>query len=348
MKILVTGNMGYLGSILIKVLRENIENAFIIGYDAGYYAHCLTVKNILPELNVDLQRIGDIRRIPDDLLDEIDAVVCLSALSNDPIGNKFEELTLDINYRSSAILAHRAAKHGVKSFVFASSCSIYGFAQGNSKTEEDPLNPLTAYARSKVMTEMDLKNLDAQGMAITSLRFATACGMSSRLRLDLVLNDFVAGALASKKIDVLSDGTPWRPLINVKDMARAIVWALGRDSVGENNYLAVNVGDDSANYQVKDLAEAVAEVITGTHVNINCESPSDNRSYRVDFSLFKRLAPLHQPKVSLMESIEELVIGLESINFRDENFRSSDFMRLRVLEKHVNERRVDSNLFWLL
>jgi nucleoside-diphosphate-sugar epimerase len=151
-------------------------------------------------------------------LKDIDAIVHLAAISNDPIGNKFEEVTLDINYRASVELARRAKEAGVKSFTFASSCSMYGAAEDSARTENSPLNPLTAYARSKVLTERELEPLADGGFKVTSLRFSTACGWSERLRLDLVLNDFVAGAVASKRITILSDGTPWRPLINVKDM----------------------------------------------------------------------------------------------------------------------------------
>jgi UDP-glucose 4-epimerase len=306
----------------------------------------LTPPNILPEVKVDIQYFGDVRNIPDEILIGVDSVVCLAALSNDPMGKKFENLTFDINYKSIVRLAERAIQNGIKNFVFASSCSIYGFAEGGPKKEIDHLNPLTAYAKSKVMVEKKLEKLDTKGMTITSLRFSTACGMSSRLRLDLVLNDFVACALASKKITVLSDGTPWRPLIDVKDMARAILWALKRDTDALGFYLAVNVGADDRNYQVKYLAETVAAAVPGTTVIINHQSPSDNRSYRVDFSLYRRLAPLYQPEVSLIQSIDELIEGLKIMNFNDESFRLSEFMRIKIIENHIAEGRLNSNLFW--
>jgi nucleoside-diphosphate-sugar epimerase len=346
MKILITGNMGYIGPVLIKTLRNNIRNVFIVGYDTGFYSHCLTPPNILPEVKVDIQYFADVRNIPDEILIGVDSVVCLAALSNDPMGKKFENLTFDINYKSIVRLAERAIQNGIKNFVFASSCSIYGFAEGGPKKEIDHLNPLTAYAKSKVMVEKELEKLDTKGMTITSLRFSTACGMSSRLRLDLVLNDFVACALASKKITVLSDGTPWRPLIDVKDMARAILWALKRDTDALGFYLAVNVGADDRNYQVKYLAETVAAAVPGTTVIINHQSPSDNRSYRVDFSLYRRLAPLYQPEVSLIQSIDELIEGLKIMNFNDESFRLSEFMRIKIIENHIAEGRLNSNLFW--
>ena len=165
---------------------------------------------------------------------------------------------------------------------------MYGYTQGGARKETDPTNPLTAYARSKIGTENALKQMDLGGMTVTSLRFATACGMSDRLRLDLVLNDFVACAVTSGEITVLSDGTPWRPLIDVEDMSRAIAWAVQRSAADGGHFLAVNVGRDEWNYQVKDLAAAVAAAVPGTKVSINTAAPPDKRSYKVDFSLFNR------------------------------------------------------------
>jgi len=184
-------------------------------------------------------------------------------------------------------------------------------------------------------------------MIITALRFSTACGWSDRIRLDLVLNDFVACAIASKEITVLSDGSPWRPLIDVKDMARSMEWALTRDPKESGNYLAVNVGSQEWNYQVRDLAEAVARAVPGTRVSINKDAPPDKRSYRVDFSLYKALAPKHQPQVSLDQAISEIKTGLESMLFNDADFRASQFMRLKVIEKHIEEQRLSEQLRWI-
>ncbi|MFC7610852.1 SDR family oxidoreductase [Teichococcus aestuarii] len=166
------------------------------------------------------------------------------------MGQRFEAVTDAINHRASVDVAKAAAEAGVKRFVFASSCSVYGFAaDGRARVEEDQLNPLTAYARSKIDTETSLRALDNSGMVVSCLRFATACGMSPRLRLDLVLNDFVAGALANGEVSVLSDGTPWRPLIHVRDMARAIEWAIIRAPENGGNFLTVNVGTERWNYR---------------------------------------------------------------------------------------------------
>jgi nucleoside-diphosphate-sugar epimerase len=222
---------------------------------------------------------------------------------------------------------------------------VYGVADDTPRKETSQLNPLTAYAKSKIRTEVELEKLADESFTVTCLRFATACGMSDRLRLDLVVNDFVACAVTSKNISILSDGTPWRPLIHIRDMARAFDWAIDRNA-GAGNFLAVNVGSDGWNYQVKDLAEAVAKVVPGVTVSINKSAPQDSRSYRVDFALYRKLAPDHQPQVDLMTTIRELRTGLEAMGFSDPNFRSSKFMRLEVLKWLREKGMLDSKLEW--
>jgi nucleoside-diphosphate-sugar epimerase len=226
---LVTGNMGYIGPVVVKHIRDSFPDSKIIGLDIGYFGSCLANSHILPECNVDIQYFMDIRNVPKIILEDIYAVIHLAAISNDPMGNIYEKVTYDVNYRASIDLAKKALEMGVKKFVFSSSCSVYGFAEDEPRKENSPLNPLTAYAKSKVSTENDIEKLATNDFTVTSLRFSTACGMSDRLRLDLVLNDFVACAVTSKRISILSDGTPWRPLINVRDMALAMEWAIRRE-----------------------------------------------------------------------------------------------------------------------
>jgi len=345
-KVLITGNMGYIGPCLVGHLKTSFPNATLIGLDIGYFATCLTNSEILPECEVDIQYFDDIRKIQRIILEDVDAIVHLSAISNDPMGKTFENVTMDINYQASVELAKKAKEMGVKTFVFAASCSMYGAAEDSARTEDSQLSPLTAYARSKVFTERDIEKIAGDGFKVTSLRFSTACGMSPRLRLDLVLNDFVAGAIASKQITILSDGTPWRPLINVKDMACAIEWAISRDTANGGEFLAVNVGSDEWNYQVKDLAYAVAEVIPGVEISINKNAAPDKRSYRVNFDYYKKLAPNHQPKYNLISTIEELRDGLEAMRFDDEKFRNSNFMRLNMLNQLRKSRALNENLEW--
>jgi nucleoside-diphosphate-sugar epimerase len=262
------------------------------------------------------------------------------------MGSAYEAVTLDVNFGATVNLARRAKSAGVKSFVFASSCSVYGASDDEPRTERSPVQPLTAYATSKVRAEEALSGLASAEFRVSCLRFATACGMSERLRLDLVLNDFVASAISTGQISVLSDGTPWRPLIDVQDMARAIEWASERPLEAGGSHVIVNVGSDEWNYRVRGLAEAVAAAIRGTRVSVNEAAPPDKRSYRVNFGLFRSLARSYVPQVTLVESVENLRDGLEAMRFGDSNFRQSILMRLPALADLQRRGLLDSQLMW--
>jgi nucleoside-diphosphate-sugar epimerase len=346
MKVLVAGNMGYVGPVVVRQLRESFPEATLVGLDTGYFAHCLTACDMLPERLLDRQYFVDVRQVEPQLLEGFDAVVNLAAISNDPMGNTFEAPTYAINHQAAVMLAKYAKSAGVRSYIFASSCSVYGCADEGARTESSELNPLTSYAKSKVSTERDLTGLVDGTFTVTCLRFATACGMSDRLRLDLVLNDFVAGAITSKKVTVLSDGTPWRPLINVRDMARAIDWAVRRKPSHGGAHLVVNVGSNEWNCQVRDLAEAVATVIPGVEVSINKNAQIDKRSYRVNYDLFKQLAPDFQPLSDLKSTVEELKEGLMRAGFKDPNYRESTLIRLNVLKNLCCQGVLTESLEW--
>lgn len=346
MKILIIGNMGYVGPGVVSQLRATYPNAELIGFDIGYFANHLTDTDFLPEVKLNRQIFGDVRHFPVEILDGVDAIVYLAAISNDPMGAQYEEVTLDVNYRSAVRIAKHARTAGVKSFVYASSCSIYGAASEFPKTETDSVNPLTAYAKSKIAAEEELALLANSDFTVTCLRFATACGMSNRLRLDLVLNDFVAGAIISKEINILSDGTPWRPLINVLDMALALEWGIGREASNGGEFLIVNTGTSSWNYQVKDLAKAVSEVVPGCKVTVKKDAPPDKRSYRVNFDLYKKLAPNHQPKHDLIDTIKGLYKAISEMKLNDPNFRNSNFIRLQILAGLREKGYLDKTLSW--
>jgi nucleoside-diphosphate-sugar epimerase len=344
MKILITGNQGYIGPVVAQHLK--LLGHTIVGLDTGFFDSCSSALLVSPDHFVDIQINKDVRDLVKQDFDEIDHVIYLSAISNDPMGVEFEAVTGSINADSAITCAELAKASGVKSFVFASSCSVYGAAgDGQIRDENAPLNPVTAYAKSKIAAENKLKPLACNNFLVTCLRFSTACGFSSRLRLDLVLNDFVASAVLNKEIRILSDGSPWRPLIHVNDMSRAIEWAIIRGQ-DQPYFIAVNVGDDSWNYQIKDLAQAVAKIIPGTSVSINSQATPDRRSYKVCFDLFKKLAPNHIPRVTLEEAIQDLLGGINSYTVAGNLFTKSNTIRLDKLRELIKSGYLSQDLKW--
>jgi nucleoside-diphosphate-sugar epimerase len=342
---LITGNMGYVGTTLTKYLRFQYPDASIIGYDTAFFASSIIGDVKFPERNLDMQYFGDLRDFPIDILKNVDTVIHLAAISNDPMGNEFEDITNQINHIESIKLAEKSKHAGVKNFVFASSCSVYGFASEMPKTELDEVNPLTAYAKSKIDTEKNLQKIAGNDFVVTCLRFATACGFNNRIRLDLVLNDFVASAISLNKISILSDGTPHRPLIDVKDMARAIDWASFRSNDKGGDFLVINVGSDSANYTIKELAEYVTIFQNSNSTfEVNPNAAPDKRSYKVNFNLFKTLAPNHQPKMTINDSIKELFEGLTDAGFNDIKFRESNLIRLNILRTMKSKNIINKDL----
>lgn len=342
MKTLIIGHRGYIGPVAASHLTRVLPGAEVHGIDANWFAGSEAAP--FPDAVFASQRKADVRDLTKADFRGFGAVVMLAAVSNDPIGKEFEKATADIN-ATAVLTAARAAKAaGVRRFVFASSCSMYGAGSDSLRKETDTLNPLTAYARSKVATEEGLRAIAGDGFTVTSLRFATACGASPMLRLDLVLNDFVATALRTGRIEVLSDGSPWRPLIHVEDMARAIEWALVRDGA---DLVEVNVGSQAWTWQVGQLAKDVAALLGDVAVEINTSAAPDKRSYRVDFSRFAALAPDHQPRKDFAEAVRELAEQVRGIDFAGKAVRDSRFIRLNVLRGLVAEGRLDGTLRWM-
>lgn len=341
MKVVIVGHRGYIGPVLAKHLKTVHSKISIIGIDANWFQG--TEATEFPDYLFDLQIKKDVRDLTIDDISDVEAVVQLAAVSNDPMGREFEQPTDDINAGAAISLCKIADEADVKSFVFASSCSMYGAGSDSPKSEDDTLNPLTAYARSKVRVEKDLAAYDSNGIKITCLRFSTACGSSPMLRLDLVLNDFVASAIKFGKISVLSDGSPWRPLIHVEDMARAIDWAISRSGA---DYEYVNVGSEAWTWQIGELAKDVARVIGDTDVEINLDAAPDKRSYRVNFDKFRRLAPDHQPQKNFDQAVNELAQICKQLDL-PEDIRSSEFIRLEKLRSHIEDRKLSNELRWL-
>ena len=343
-KILILGNLGYIGPVLSEYLKSMSKNYEIIGYDMGFFQGCLLAPEYNYERFLSKQLYGDIRAFDKKILEGIDVVICLAAISNDPIGNVYEKQTMDINYDASFQIAMHAKEAGVRNFVYASSCSVYGFTKEGSKNEHSELNPLTAYSKSKIQCEKKLSEIADSTFQITSLRFATACGYSPRLRLDLVLNDFVASALINKKIELLSDGTAWRPLIDVIDMARSIYWAMIRSS--GDNFLPINIGSEEWNFTIRELAESVKTVIPSVNLIFADGASPDKRSYKVDFNLFKSLAPDYQPTQKIEDTINEIATGISNSTFRNRDFRNSHLSRLSTLNYLRDKKLINSNLEW--
>ena len=344
MRILVTGNLGYIGPVLGRYLKQFFDSSYLIGLDCGLFSGCITTLERVADTYYDLQIFKDVRDIQLGDLSGLDAVVHLAAVSNDPIGSDFEQATYQINLEASLNVARMCAKAGVPRFVFASSCSMYGAGGAKPKTEEDETAPLTAYAKSKIGVEETLKELVNENIDLTFLRFATACGASDRLRLDLVLNDFVACAHSYNLITILSNGTPWRPIIDVQDMSKAIAWALTKSF--SSSPLSINIGSNEWNFTVKQLAQIVSKCIPNTDIEINSDAPPDNRSYKVNFDLYKELAPDFYPLRNIEETIEDLIDCVSRINLPENNMRSSSYIRLNHLRTLLSAGQINPLLRW--
>ena len=332
MNILITGNLGYVGSVLVPYLRRHLPGSKLIGCDPGWFAHCLTGADRAPETCLDRHWFRDYRDVRDDELYRIDAIVHLAAVSNDAGGERFARATEEINFQGSARLAKVASQWGVKKFVFASSCSVYGTAGDAPRAEDAEPNPLTAYASSKINTEAVLDCLEGRGTALTSLRFATACGPSPRLRTDLVLNWMVSDAVIDGRVTVHGDGLQVRPLVDVRDMCRAVEWALTRE---KDDHVVVNVGD--VNYTINDIARTVSETLD-VPTEREDRAP-DRRSYRVCFDKFKALAPDHQPQFTLAQTVSDIVDAARGLCGHKQ-------ARLAVLADHVASGRLGEDLRW--
>ena len=337
----MTGNLGYVGTVLTPMLAHAGHD--VVGLDAGYFRDC--VIGPAPDSRVSRQILKDVRDAEREDVSACDAVIHLAALSNDPMGDLDPALTEAINLRASERLASLAMDAGVERFLFASSCSIYGQSPDAALTEESPLNPLTAYARSKVGFERFLASAAGERFSPLSLRNATAYGFSPRLRVDLVVNNLLGSAMTSGEVKLLSDGTAWRPLVHVEDMSRAFVTALSTDRRRWHN-LALNVGVEQDNFRIRDLATLVAGVVPDSRVTMAEGATADSRNYNVSFQRIRDVLPGWRPAYDVPRGTEHLYRTIGAGGLTRDQFQGHVFSRLKHLLCHREAGRLDAALRW--
>ena len=329
MKIFVTGHRGFIGAHLVDVLKQ--EGHTVVGCDLKLFDGC----NWEPLVDPDRELIKDVRTIEAPDLDGCDCVMHLAAISNDPMGELNAQLTFDINRDASIRLAEIAKQASVPRFLFAGSCSIYGKGEKLDLDEGDPLNPLTAYARSKIEAEQAVFKLADQAFSPASLRNATAYGHSPMLRIDLVVNNLLASAMAYGEIRIQSDGSPWRPLIHCRDIARAFAAfaAAPKEAIHKQ---AINVGGNRENYQVRDVGNQVQRLMPTAKVVYTGEVGADPRNYRVNFDKLSRHLPDFRLQYNLISGMEELFRKMVEHGFSRKDFEGEQFVRLRTLRDRLN------------
>jgi nucleoside-diphosphate-sugar epimerase len=339
MRVLVTGHRGYIGTVMVPMLVQ--AGHHVVGLDSDLFRECSFNEEALdvPELRTDIRDLQ-----PGDL-EGFDALIHLAALSNDPLGDLNPAITYEINHMASVHLARVARTAGIARFLYSSSCSSYGQAGDDLVDETAELQPLTAYAISKVKVERDVARLADDRFSPTFLRNATAYGVSPRLRFDLVLNNLTAWAYAQGRVYIKSDGTPWRPIVHVEDIGRAFLAVLAAPREAVHNQ-ALNVGRTEENYRVRQLAEIVQELVPGSRIDYAPDGGPDPRCYRVDFGKIGRLLPEFKPQWNARRGAEELLQAYRRYGLAIEDCEGPRFKRIDHLKQLLATRRLDSTLRW--